>query len=144
MRIVVDTNVLVAALTRPTGSAAQIARAWREGRVELVVSEATLREAELVLGGRWLHRLATAREVEGLLQDLRGRAVRVSPQSAVDLDLKDEGDRRLVEAAVAGDAAYLITADREVLRSRGYAGTEFVTPTEFLEVLGGSAGHPRD
>jgi len=137
VRIVVDTNVLVAALTRPKGSAAKIVRAWREGLVGLVVSEATLREAELVLGGHWLRRLASAREIDALLDDLRSRAVRVTPKSTVELGLKDEGDRHLIEAAVAGDAAYLITADREVLLSRGYAGTEFVTPRELVGRLGG-------
>ena len=34
-----------------------------------------------------------------------------------------------------GGAEYLVTADREVLLSRGYAGTEFITPGEFLKVL---------
>jgi putative PIN family toxin of toxin-antitoxin system len=135
VRIVVDTNALVAALAKPGGSAARIVRAWRDGRLEIVASEATLREAELVLGAGWLLRVTSREEVDGSLHDLRDRSVRVTPGKVTGLRLRDEGDRRLVEAAVGGDADYLVTADREVLHSRGYGGTEFVTPGEFLKVL---------
>lgn len=44
--------------------------------------------------------------------------------------LKDAGDRRLVEAAAAGGATCLVTADVELLRYRGHGTTEFVTPAD--------------
>ena len=135
MRIVIDTNVLISALTEPKSNGARVLRAWRQGRLEVVSSNATLREAELVLNAGWLSRLATQREVEDLLRELRERAVRVQPWPISDMPLKDEGDLRLVEAAVAGGAAYLVTADQELLLQRGYAGTEFVTPAEVLRAL---------
>ncbi len=43
LRIVIDTNVLVAALTNWSGAAARIVDAVVEGRLEVVSSEATLR-----------------------------------------------------------------------------------------------------
>lgn len=135
MRIVIDTNVLIAALTKPRGNGARVLRAWRQGRLEVVSSTATLREAELVLNAGWLSRLATQREVEDLLRELRERAVRVQPWPISDMPLKDEGDLRLVETAVAGGAVYLVTADQELLLQRGYAGTAFVTPAEVLRAL---------
>ena len=131
MRVVLDTSVLIAALAKPSGAAGRIVRAWRGGDIEAVASEATLREAELVIGAGWAARLASRGEVERLLRDLRERTVRVTPQAIRDLSLKDEGDLRLVEAAVAADASYVITADRELLSKRGYGHTEFVTPSEF-------------
>lgn len=73
--------------------------------------------------------------VDALLQHLEMRSVRVRGARIKGLPLKDKGDRRLVEAAVEGQAAYLVTADRELLRYRGYGGTEFVTPTEILRCL---------
>lgn len=135
MRIAIDTNALVAALTKPRGSAAKVVAAWREGRVELVSSEATLREAGLVLDARWLARLAPRGEIERLLRDLREGSVAVQPAAIDDLPLKDEGDLRLVEAAVAGVAAYLVTADRELLAQRAYGPTEFVTSSEMARLL---------
>jgi len=137
MRIVIDTNVLIAALTRTRGTSARIVNAWLDGRIEVVASEATIREAELVLGGGWLSRMAPGGTVESLLDQLRTRTVRVgAPPPIADLRLKDEGDRRLVEAAVGGGASHIVTTDREFLRARGYAGVEFVTPTEFVKRVG--------
>lgn len=130
-RVVLDTSVLIAALTKPRGAAGRIVRSWRDGEIEVVASEATNREAELVIGRRWLERIAGRAEVQALLADLRERSVRERPEPVRDLELRDEGDLRLVEAAVAGHADYVVTADREVLSKRGYGSVQFVTPTEF-------------
>jgi putative PIN family toxin of toxin-antitoxin system len=135
MRIVIDTNVLIAALANPSGNGAQVVNAWLEGRLDVVSSQATLREAELVLDSGWLTRMCSKKKVKALLEQLKTRTIQVRGCSVEDIALKDEGDRRLVEAAVDGDAAYLVTTDREFLMQRGYAGTEFVTPAELLRVL---------
>ena len=136
MRVVIDTNVLIAALTAPRSNGARVLTAWRQGRFEVVSSKATLREAELVLSAGWLSRLTTDQQVKSLLDELRERTAIVRPRPVSDIPLKDEGDLRLVEAALAGGAAYLVTADREVLLQRGHAGIEFVKPAEFLRALG--------
>lgn len=73
--------------------------------------------------------------LDALLQHLDMRSIRVRGARIKDLPLKDEGDQRLVETAVEGQATYLVTADRELLRYRGYGGTEFITPTELLRRL---------
>ena len=133
LRIAIDTNVLIAALTRPRGTSARIVNAWLDGRLDAVASPATIREAELVLGGGWLGRLVSREAVESLLEAMRTRSVLVEkPEPIGDLRLKDEGDLRLVEAAVTGDARYIVTTDREFLLARGYSEVEFVTPGEFL------------
>jgi putative PIN family toxin of toxin-antitoxin system len=135
LRIAIDTNVLIAALTRPRGTSAGIVNAWLDGRLEVVASEATIREAELVLGGGWLGRLVSRETVQSLLEALRTRSVMgEKPVHIRDLRLKDEGDLRLVEAAVAAGARYIVTTDRE-LRAQGYGDVEFVTPGEFWEEL---------
>ncbi len=135
LRIVIDTSVLVAALTNPSGRAAQIVDACLEGRLEVVCSEATLREAELVIDSKWLRRLAPTGRIDKILKCFRTRSILVQAAPIKGLPLKDEGDRRLVEAAVEGGAAYVVTADQEVLRYRGYGGTEFVTPADLLRLL---------
>ena len=135
MRIVIDTNVLIAALANPSGNGAQVVNAWLEGRLDVVSSQAPLREAELVMDSGWLKHMCSKKKVKVLLEQLKTRTIQVRGRSVKDIPLRDEGDRRLVEAAVDGDATYLVTADRELLMQRGYAGTEFVTPAELLRVL---------
>jgi len=131
-RIALDTNLLIAALTKRTGASARIVQAWRDGQIELVTSEATIREAELVLGAGWLGRMTSHETVEALLRDLRERTILVDSDSEVDgLPLKDPGDLHMLEAALAGNAAYVVTSDREFLSHRGYGEVEFITPQEF-------------
>ena len=134
MRIAIDTNVLIAALTRTGGTSARIVQAWLDGRLEVVASTATIREAEVVLGGGWLARIVSPEAIDALLEALRTRSVLIEqPPQVRDLRLKDPGDLRLVEAAVSGAARYIVTTDREFLGARGYAGVEFATPAEFWE-----------
>ena len=135
MRAIIDTNLLVGALARRGGSASRILDLWRAGRFEHVASQETLREAELVVGARWIERLSSREERDNLLAELREKSVIVEAPILEELTLKDAGDRRLVEAAHAGNARYLVTADREVLRMWGYGGVEFVTSAEFLQAL---------
>ena len=131
-RIALDTNLLIAALTTRTGASARIVQAWRDGKIELVTSEATIREAELVLGAGWLGRMTSRETVEALLRDLRERTSLVDADTEVDdLPLKDPGDLHMLEAALAGNAAYIVTSDREFLSHRGYGEVEFITPQEF-------------
>jgi predicted nucleic acid-binding protein len=74
--------------------------------------------------------------VRELLEDLDQRAVRADPVARVtDLALKDPGDLRMLEAALAGDARYVVTTDREFLSHRGYGPVEFVTAAEFWQIL---------
>ncbi len=135
LRIAIDTNVLVAALTKSSGAAAQIVTAWVEDRLDVVSSEATLREAELILDSQWLRRIVPRGRIDALLDLLWTRSIRVRGTPLKDLALKDEGDRRLVEAAIQGGASYLITADAELLKYRGYLAAEFIKPTEFLKLF---------
>ena len=132
MRIAIDTNVLIAAVTRPGGRSARIVQAWLGGEIEVVASEATVREAEAVLGAGWLGRMTSRERVASLLEALRSRTVWVeAPEPVTDLRMKDEGDVRMVETAVSGGASYVVTTDREFLSHRGYGSVEFVTPAEW-------------
>jgi putative PIN family toxin of toxin-antitoxin system len=117
VRIAIDTNVLIAALTRPGGRSARIVDAWLAGEIEAVASEATAREAELVLGAGWLARMTSRERVTSLLEALRSRTVWVCAEPITDLQLKDEGDVRMVETAVTGGASYVVTTDRSSSRT---------------------------
>jgi predicted nucleic acid-binding protein len=82
-----------------------------------------------------MRRLAPTGRIDSILKGFRTRSIRVDGALLKDQTLNDEGDRRLVEAAVEGNAAYVVTADQEMLQYRGYSGTEFVTPVELLKLL---------
>ncbi len=143
MRLVLDTNILLAAAVRPGSASAWLVREWDRGELDLVMSEETLAEAEAVVGAAWVGQVAGKDRRDGLLRDLRDRAERIAAPRLTDLSLRDAGDRRLVEVAVAGRADLLVTADREVLALGGYGTLRIVRPSDAARLVAAArSGEP--
>ena len=111
VRVVVDTDVIVAAMRSPSGASAAILRTARQGRITLLVSvplameyEATCSEAE--------HQLAaglTEREVQIFLDAVMAMAEPVKIHFLWRPQLRDPGDEMVLETAVNGRADALVT-----------------------------------
>jgi putative PIN family toxin of toxin-antitoxin system len=111
VRIVADTDVIVAAMRSPGGASAAILRAAREGKVTLLVSaplamehEATCSEPE--------HQLAAGlseQEVGIFLDAVLAMAEPVKAHFLWRPQLRDPGDEMVLETAVNGRADALVT-----------------------------------
>jgi predicted nucleic acid-binding protein len=67
--------------------------------------------------------------------DIRGAAQLVEPHLAI-IDCADPDDNRILEAAVAGHADYIVTGDkRHLLRMKAFRGIEMITVNDFLRRL---------
>ena len=96
-----------------------------------------MREAELVLGGGWLARMVSPERVNTLLTALRERTAWVDDPPVIPaLALKDEGDRRMVETAVAGGAAYIVTTGPRVPLTPRLGGRRVRNPGRIPYALG--------
>lgn len=108
MRVVLDTNVLISAVWKPGGLEAQVVEhAWR-GSFSLAVSEAVMAEYAEVLGRRKFAPKQAA--IEKLRQDLQKHAEMFQTGDALRVS-RDEDDNRMLECAVAAEAAYLVTGN---------------------------------
>jgi predicted nucleic acid-binding protein len=125
-RIVVDTNLFVAAGFRPTGHAARVLAAVRAGTVRLVWDEPTRRETECVV--RKIPPLAGTD-----LSDLFRPDARFDGPTEPDRFgfIPDPGDRKFAALAAAAGAV-LLTADRHLLEGRPYAGVVTLTAAEII------------
>ena len=111
MRVVLDTDVVVAAMRSPRGASAAILRAARQGRVTLLASVPLALEYEAVVG-RVEHRLAaglTERDVKVLVTAVVAMAEPVTTHFLWRPQLRDPGDEMVLEAAVNGGADALVT-----------------------------------
>ena len=111
MKLVLDTDVVVAALRSPRGASAEILRAARQGRVTLLVSMPLALEYEAVCS-RAEHRLAAGlseREVEVFVTAVIAMAEPVFIHFLWRPQLRDAGDEMVLEAAINGQADALIT-----------------------------------
>ncbi len=59
----------------------------------------------------------------------------VKPTEKIDIIKNDPDDNIHLEAAVAGDAAYIVTGDSDLLELKEFRGIRIVTAKEFLGEL---------
>jgi len=109
--MVLDTDVVVAAMRSPRGASAAILRAARQGRATLLASMPLALEYEAV-ASRAEHRLAAGLsddEVEVFLTAVAALAEPVTTHFLWRPQLRDPGDEMVLEAAINGRADALVT-----------------------------------
>ena len=137
MRLVLDTNVIVSASLGPGSPPDQLFRSWRANEFELVTSEPLLRELQTVISRPKIADRAgwTRNEQIELLDELRERCIVVSPEIELTAIEADPTDNRVLEAALEGQADYIVTGDRHLLDLNRYADIAIVTPRRILAIL---------
>ena len=118
-RVVLDTNVLVAAAYNPRSASRQVVEACLAGELTAVVSGALLREYEFILA-----RAARGRPYLERVHQLLDGAEVVEPARTPRVVPDDPGDDKLVAAA----GAALVTNDAHLLALAGRGGLEVVRP----------------
>ena len=131
IRIVADTNVLVSALLYPERPIGFIVELLQEGSIGLVYSDATLQELKRVME-RLKFDPATVSELIDLIQ-IKG--IFVQPKESIRKIKEDPTDNKFLEAAVAGQARFVVSGDGHLKALRFYQGVAVVTPAEFLKFL---------
>ena len=136
IRVVVDTNVYVSGLIKRNGPPGRVLAAQRGGQFDLVTSPALLAELEMVLRRPHILKLihASVAEVLDFVDQLRVASIVVTPDIAVTVS-RDPDDDRVLEAAQAGHADFIVSGDRDLLDLREFVGIPILTPTGFLILL---------
>jgi uncharacterized protein len=110
LRVFLDTNVLVSAITT-RGLSADVFRLVLD-KHEFVTGEPVLRETERVLALKFRF---PPEIVDQTLQFLRRFPVEPMPDEPSDVQIADADDRWILEAAVRSNADVLVTGDRDLL-----------------------------
>ncbi len=134
-RVVLDTNVFISAAIAPGGSPDQILKmALLHQEYTMVVSPALLQELVLVSKRHNFHPNAMSRQE--LLQRVRNKAEMVIPQEQLHIIQDDPSDNRVLEAALAGKANYIVTGDKKhLLPLKEFRGIKIISPRDFLVEL---------
>src|SRR5215471_2359734 len=115
VRIVLDTDVVVAAMRSPAGASAAILRAVRDGGVTLLLSAPLAVEHDAVCH-RPEHRLAAGlnqREVDVFVAAVIAMAEAIETHFVWRPQLRDANDEMVLEAAINGRADALVTFNRK-------------------------------
>ena len=130
MRVVLDTNVLIAAFAT-RGLCEDVLRTVLAEH-ELIVSEFILAELERVLVEKLKMPRARARAVTDFVRDA---AHVVKPADPATWPENDPDDRWIVATAIAGEAQVLVSGDRDLLNASEASPFEVVNPRGFWERL---------
>lgn len=135
--VVVDTNVFVAALLKRGGTSRRVIRACLSGAYQPLMGAALLAEYEDVLSrdALWKTSLVSASEREAVLDGLLSVCRWTEVYFAWRPNLPDEADNHLIELAVAGSAAAIVTRNIRDLATGElrFEGLQILTPEQCLE-----------
>ena len=130
MRVVVDTNVLVSGVFFG-GMPSRILEAWRDERIDVVVSPDILEEYRRV--GEHLETQFTDVSLAPFLALLVMNAEIIEPPDLPEQVSRDSDDDKFIACALAGGCHVIISGDKDLLSISGYRGVKVVAPREFLE-----------
>jgi len=135
VRLVLDTDAVVAAMRSPTGASAAIVRAVRQRQATLLLSVPLAMEYEAVCR-RAEHRMEAGlseRQVEIFLDAIIAMAEPVPTHFLWRPQLRDPNDEMVLEAAVNGRAEVLVTFNvRDYGTAASQFGVEVLLPREAI------------
>jgi putative PIN family toxin of toxin-antitoxin system len=132
IRVVLDTNVLVAAAISPTGPNAQVLDLVIADKIRPYVTAAVVEEYDRVFGFERLQHL-DKRRVANVRRLLKAAAVKVKPRGRLKLSAHED-DNRIYECAAAGKCHYIVTENtKHFKKSLPY--TKIITASQLLKLL---------
>jgi putative PIN family toxin of toxin-antitoxin system len=127
--VVLDSNVYVSALLFG-GNPRAVVECAEDRLIQLSISLPIRTEVERILAEKFSWPQKRIREVTSYLWSL---AHSVTPQQTV-TDCSDPDDNRILECALAADAAVIVTGDGHLLKLHPFRGIAILTSKQFLEI----------
>jgi putative PIN family toxin of toxin-antitoxin system len=129
MKIVLDTNVLVAGLLSPFGPCGDIVRMVSSGHLTLCIDARVLSEYREVLQRA---KFSFDRDKVAAILDYIEHNGWVVASAPLSLPLPDPDDKPFLEIAFSGDADFLVTGNASHFPPELCQGVEVVSPADFL------------
>jgi putative PIN family toxin of toxin-antitoxin system len=129
MRVVFDTNIFISALILPGGMAEDAMMRIIDAEHTLVISHEIIDEVLTVLARKFSKDAEALSRVAVNLASL-GELVTSAERLNI---LDDEPDNRILECAVAGNAAAIVTGDKAMLMLKKHQCIRIITLSEFLK-----------
>ena len=137
MNIVCDTNVLISGILFP-GHSRKILQLASRGVVTNAISADILREAEDVLLRPKFS--LSPEQVLSIVALFRDTFVFVTPSRRVTAIQADPDDNRILEAALAAHANFIVSGDKHLLDLGQWQDVRIVSPAQFMTQIVGQQG----
>lgn len=134
IRIVADTNVLISA-TFWNGDSNRIIEKVEKKELELLMSKEILEEFSNVLGYKEIQKKIKDKnlEMKRSIEKIISMSVFVEPQERFKIIRDDPDDDKFLDCAVAGNAEFIVSQNKHLLKLKEFRGISIVKPDEFLK-----------
>jgi putative PIN family toxin of toxin-antitoxin system len=127
VRVVMDTNVFIAARWNPRSTSARLLRLCAEGELQACYTRSMRAELALIL-----RNVRAPQEFREFVEKVfaAGRLITQAPR--VSIVKEDPDDNKYLACAIAADAA-IVTSDRHLLQMDGWRGVRVMSPRGFAQ-----------
>ena len=132
-RLVIDTNVWIAALISPTGTARQLVDAALSRDIDILMSESTFGELVSRLDRPKFERYREPEAWNLFLSELVELALWHEDAGTATGVSRDVDDDKFLALAVTGQADAIISGDGDLLELVTHEGIPILTPAQFLQ-----------
>jgi len=130
VKIVLDTNLLIAGRWNKKSSSYRILKMCVEGKLQAVYTKKIRDENLYILG-----KVKAPKDYMKLIEDFYRSGRKVAQPSGRITASVDDSDNRFLEAAVSGKADYVISNDHHLLDLKRFEDIEIMRPARFTKML---------
>jgi hypothetical protein len=136
MNIVIDTNIFISAAFW-SGASEKIILKVEGKEISLVLSKEIIKEFSKVLNYDEIKNKVKDKnlEMKYTLHKIISISEIVEPTQKLQIVEDDPDDNKFIEAAVEGNASYIISNDKHLLNIGEFNGIKIIQPDEFLRIL---------
>ncbi len=137
-RLVIDTNIFIAAVRSPRSASRMLLDAVAAGRATLLISPPVFAEYRRVLP-----KAVQSRERERLIQHWIAQASAIEADPGPRVIAQDADDDKFVSLALAGEADAIISNDEHLLQMGDSLGVPVLRPADIVDRLDNGQGEAR-
>jgi putative PIN family toxin of toxin-antitoxin system len=134
-RLVIDSNVWIAALISPAGTARQLVDTVLDHDIDVLMSESTFAELVSRLDRPKFDRYREPESWNSFLTALLELALWHEDAGTATGTSRDVDDDKFLALAVTGQADAVVSGDRDLLELVSHEGIPILTPAQFLQRL---------
>ena len=132
LRVVADTNVLVSAAIAK-GNEYPLLKEAKLGHIRLALSLQIIKELKGVLSRPKFG--FSNEQVESVVKHIISVSEIIITTSEIDVVRADPDDNRIIEAAIDGNADYIVSGDKDLLRLQKFRNIKIIPAAAFLRLI---------
>lgn len=125
MRIVLDTNIYIAAALSSSGFSEEVLKFAIRANFKIVISEEILQEIQnkLTYKFHW-----PTENIDFFLARIRKIAEMVDIRERISAIIRDPEDNKILECAISGEVGLIVTLDQDLIKLKNFKGIGIIHP----------------